>query len=67
LIDTPTFSFTLSSRDIGPIDRTPWRAGPGHYTYEGLEMSMRGTWTIDITGRTSTFDESTATVQVPIR
>jgi copper transport protein len=67
LTEPPTFSFTLSSQDIGPIERTPWRAGPGHYIYDGPGLSLRGTWTVEIRGRTSTFDEATATVQVPVR
>jgi copper transport protein len=67
LAQAPSFSFFLPSEDIGPITRTPWRVGRGHYTLDGPEMSLPGEWTIEIRARTSTFDETTATVEVPVR
>ncbi|HEX7094976.1 MAG TPA: CopD family protein, partial [Acidimicrobiales bacterium] len=67
LPEDPTFSFTLEEDDIGPIVRTPLRAGPGHYTLDGPEMSLRGTWTLEIRARVSTFEEATATVEIPVR
>jgi copper transport protein len=67
LVETPTFSFSLPAQEVGPIERTPYRAGPGHYTIDGPEMSIPGTWLIEIRGLVSQFEEATATVQVPIR
>ena len=67
LPESPTFSFRLESEDIGPITRTPWRVGRGHYTLDGPEMSLPGRWTVEIRARTLTFDEATATVEVPVR
>jgi copper transport protein len=67
LVDTPVVSFTLASQDIGPIDRTPYRAGPGHYTLDGREMSIPGTWTIEVHGRISQFEEAHATAEVKVR
>ena len=65
--EDPTFNFRLEDEDIGPIVRTPWRLGPGHYTLLGPEMSLPGTWTLEIRARLSTFDEATAVVEIPIR
>jgi copper transport protein len=67
LVGEPTFSFTLDARDIGPIDREPYRAGPGHYIVDGREMSIPGTWTIEVHGRISQFEEAHATAQVNVR
>jgi copper transport protein len=67
LPQSPTFEFRLEAEDIGPIVRTPWRVGQGHYTLEGPELSRPGTWTIEIRARTSQFDETTATLDVPVR
>lgn len=67
LPEDPTFSLRLEKDDIGPIVRTPWRAGPGHYILNGPEMSLKGKWILEIRARLSTFDEATATVEIPIR
>jgi copper transport protein len=67
LVDTPVISFTFPSQDVGPIDRTPFKAGPGHYTLDGREMSIPGTWTIEVHGRISQFEEAHATANVKVR
>jgi copper transport protein len=66
LPSAPTFGFSLPEQDVGPITRTPWRVGRGHYTLDGSEMSIPGTWTLEIRARVSEFDEYVATVEVPV-
>jgi copper transport protein len=67
LDEPPVFRFTLAAMDIGPIEREPFRAGPGHYTIDGRELAIAGTWTVEVRGRISQFEEAVATVQVPVR
>ena len=42
------------SRDIGPITRTPIKAGPGHWQYDGDVLSIPGRWRIAIVARSRT-------------
>lgn len=61
--DDVTLSLSLPSDEIGPIVRTPLRAGPGHFTLEGDELVTGGRWTIEVTAQ-SRFETDTAEVEV---
>ncbi|MBW3662472.1 MAG: copper resistance protein CopC [Actinobacteria bacterium] len=41
-----TLMLRLPIRDIGPIERTPPSAGPGHWVLTGNELSIAGAWEI---------------------
>ena len=61
-----TVTATLTSRHIGPLDLSVHRAGPGRYSATGV-LGAPGVWTLQITDRTSEFDESQRSIRVPIR
>ena len=58
---------SLESADLGPLDRTPFVAGPGHFQLDTSDLSIAGTWTIEVEARLDRFDQATAAVEVPIR
>jgi copper transport protein len=58
---------TLPSADIGPIERDPQPAGPGHYILEDADLSPGGLWTITVVTRTSEFDQQRTAFSVKIR
>ena len=64
--DPKAVKLTLPSADIGPIERTPIEAGPGHWQLDGGDLSIAGTWTIELDVRTDRFSEETATVDVTV-
>ena len=50
--------------DIGPISRTPFRAGPAHFQWDGAELVSSGRWEITVVARLDRFSEETATTDV---
>jgi copper transport protein len=62
-----TMELALPSAGIGPLEREPFVAGPGHYQLDGSDLTIPGRWTITVIARTERFDEETASVEVPIR
>jgi copper transport protein len=59
-----TLDLSLPSSQIGPLERQPFVAGPGHYQLNGNDLSIPGTWTIVVRAQVSKFEEMTATFQV---
>jgi copper transport protein len=55
-----------AERDVGPIERTPVRAGPGHFIHAGNELALGGSWEIEVTVFLPQLErrEATFTVQV---
>lgn len=62
-----TLAFSQAENRIAAIERTPTIAGPGHWTMEGNELSIPGTWTVEVTARVSEFDQLTTQVEVPVQ
>jgi copper transport protein len=62
-----TVTARLPAKGIGPLTLQPNLAGPGHYVLNSAELSPGGTWQIQVTDRTSEFEESSKTVAVPVR
>jgi copper transport protein len=52
-------SFTLKSKDLGPLPVTPSHIGTGHWTASGVQIPMAGDWKIAVTVRTSDIDQVT--------
>lgn len=50
--------------DIGPIERTPFPAGPGHWVLSGRELSVPGRWVVTVVVGVDRFTEQT--VEVPV-
>ena len=59
-------SFTLKSKDIGPLRVRPTRIEAGHWTATHVQLPMAGTWRMDVTVRTSDIDQVTRTRNVKI-
>ena len=64
--DELTVDLSLPSSDIGPIERVPYVAGPGHYQVDGSDLSIPGDWTIEVVGRVDRFDQVTAEIIIPV-
>jgi copper transport protein len=52
---------------IGPLPLKVEHAGPGHYVVQDAELNLPGEWEIELTLRTSKFDELTKKIEVPVR
>ncbi|MFJ6797448.1 copper resistance CopC/CopD family protein [Streptomyces sp. NPDC091268] len=59
-------SFTLPTKDIGPLPVLPERAAPGHWSASGVQLPLAGEWRIDVTVRTSDIDQTTVQKNVKI-
>jgi copper transport protein len=57
---------TLPSKSIGPLPLTVQNAGPGHFIVQSALLNAPGEWEIELTLRTSKFDELTTKVEVPV-
>ncbi|GAA2383605.1 hypothetical protein GCM10010420_02070 [Streptomyces glaucosporus] len=55
-------SFTLGARDIGPLSVPLEKAAGGHWTADGFQLPLPGTWQASVTVRTSDIDQVTEKV-----
>ncbi|QXC62886.1 copper resistance protein CopC/CopD [Aquihabitans sp. G128] len=65
--DAAAFQLDLPAQDLGPFDRTPVRAGAGHFQLVGTPLDLAGEWTLTITVKPDRFTEQTATVRFRVR
>lgn len=61
-----TATFTLPAEGIGPLSTTVEADGPGHFVDLPISLGFRGTWTLALTVRSDTFDETTLDVPVTV-
>lgn len=59
-------SFTLLAKQIGPLPITPQRLAAGHWTAPSVQIPMPGDWQVQVTVRTSDFDQATVEKNVKI-
>ncbi|MEV8317942.1 copper resistance protein CopC [Streptomyces sp. NPDC059900] len=52
-------SFTLKSKDVGPLPVAPDHIATGHWSSSGVQIPMAGNWKIAVTVRTSDIDQVT--------
>ncbi|MFF1377694.1 copper resistance CopC/CopD family protein [Streptomyces sp. NPDC058308] len=52
-------SFTLKSKDVGPLPVKPDHIATGHWSANGVQIPMAGNWQIAVTVRTSDIDQVT--------
>ncbi|MEV0115142.1 copper resistance protein CopC [Streptomyces sp. NPDC050844] len=52
-------SFTLKSKDLGPLPVAPDHIATGHWTATGVQLPMAGKWKVAVTVRTSDIDQVT--------
>jgi copper transport protein len=61
-----TSSLTLPERDVGPLDLTLQRIGPGQYVAQGAQIPFSGTWDLEVVARTTDIDQDRVTAEVPV-
>ncbi len=63
-VDARDVLFVLEqpSRDLGPFERVPADAGPGHWSLVGRELAVAGDWQITVVVRLDTFTEERVTI-----
>jgi copper transport protein len=59
-------ALSLPHRGVGPLRIPVTRAGPGHYTGHP-QVPLPGDWQLDLTVRTSDFDETTVPIPAAVR
>jgi copper transport protein len=59
-------SASLPSRDIAAIAIPVRRAGPGHWIGSGVDLPIRGDWTITVRILLSETDQAAVTGKLPI-
>ena len=62
-----TATAALPQRELGPLPVDLRRAGVGHYLNPALALPVAGEWQIQVSVRTSEFDQSTATAKVTVK
>jgi copper transport protein len=62
----PVLELRNRAAELGPLSRTPTRAGPGHWTLSGPEMSIPGEWELTVVVRVDEFTEQRAVVDIPV-
>lgn len=59
--------FALPAADISGLERVPDPTGTGHWTYVGDDISIGGTWRVEVVARISLYEEQSAAFTVPIQ
>ena len=59
-------SATLDEREIGPLDLTLERTGPGHFTVPAAPLTVPGEWTLTLRAPVSRFEELGGEFEVEI-
>lgn len=65
-LDELRLRLSQPERDIGPIERDPFVAGPGHWQLDGPELSTPGRWEIEVIAPRGRFEEAATTVPVVV-
>ncbi|MBW3619839.1 MAG: copper resistance protein CopC/CopD [Actinobacteria bacterium] len=65
-VEDVTLRLSLPERDIGPIERETFVAGPGHWQLNGSELSIAGEWLIEVVVRVDRFTEEVVSVPVVV-
>ncbi len=61
-----TASLTLPDRNVGPLDLTLQRIGPGQYVAQGTQIPFAGTWELEVVARTTDIDQDRVIAEVPV-
>ncbi len=61
-----TLEISYPANDIGPLSRTPFVAGPGHYQLDTDDLSTPGQCTITVRAQFSRFEAPTTTFDVKV-
>ena len=68
-IDVADFAvrLRLPDKDIGPIEVPISRLSTGHWSADSYSFPLPGTWTIDMSGRTSDLTSVNLSTELPIK
>jgi copper transport protein len=61
-----TASLSLPEQDVGPLDLTLQRIGPGQYVAQRAQMPFSGTWELEVVARTTDIDQDRVIAEVPV-
>lgn len=64
--ESASFAFTYPAGDIGPLEREPVQAGPGHFQVIGTDFEIEGEWTLSLTVQEDRFSEEETTLEFTI-
>ena len=65
-LDSVEVQLSQPERDIGPIVREPFVAGPGHWQLDGNDLGVPGEWTIELVVGIDRFTEARTSVPVVV-
>lgn len=65
-LDGLTLELSLPERDLGPIVRTPFVAGPGHWQVDGRDLAIPGQWEITVQLDIDRFTREEAVIPVVV-
>ena len=57
----------LPAQDLGPLEVTPVRAGPGHFQVVNTDLPLAGEWTLTVVAKPDRFTEVTGKVTFRVR
>lgn len=58
--------FSLPSEELGPIAAEGRRLAPGHFVVQGNQLSVPGTWKLEVVARSDRFTEQRAVVEIVV-
>jgi copper transport protein len=58
--------FTMPEQGIGPLTGEGRRLAPGHFVVQGDQLSVPGTWSVEVVARISRFEEERSTFQLTV-
>ena len=64
--DAAAMELEFPAQGLGPFDRTPVKAGPGHFQLVATDLPLAGEWDLTVTVKPDRFTEQSATVTFPV-
>lgn len=61
-----TLLLELPERELGPIERTPYVAGPGHWQVDGKDLALAGAWDLTVVLDLDRLTRETVTIPVVV-
>lgn len=61
-----TLLLDLPERELGPIERTPYVAGPGHWQVDGNDLALAGAWDLTVVLDIDRLTRKTVTIPVVV-
>lgn len=65
-IDDVEARFSMAAQDIGPIETDGRKLSPGHFVVQGRQLSLPGTWTIEVVAVVDEVTEERARIEVEV-